>query len=312
VPLKVGFDVGRYTVERKGPMSSDRALPHLLLPILLTALIGLAGCGDDTAITAAEGPTPDAPASDASTAGGADDSAPGGGGTALAEIEAATARSAERPTTSVSTVISIDGEAVNRSELTSSAGGSVGRGVIEIPPFGDVEMLLLPDGVYLAVPELPPDLGWVALSYDEMRELTGMDAKALAGAAADELGQLGEIASEATVVGPSEQRGIPLTHYRMTVDFAAATQQFADAGAFPEDVAAAEMFPEDTVMEVFIDGDGLIRALSYRLEMALGPDQPSGTFDYAVDYDYSDEPIVVEPPAADTVISLFELLEVVG
>lgn len=206
----------------------------------------------------------------------------------------------------------VDGEVVNRSQLTASADGSAGRGVIDLPPFGDVEMLLLPDGVYLAVPELPPGFRWVVLSHDEMREMTGVDAKALAGAASDELGQLGDVASEATVVGPSEQRGIPLTHDRMTVDFAAATQQFADAGAFPDDVAAAEMLPDDTVMDVFIDGDGLIRALNYQLEMTLGPDQPSGMLDYAVEYDYSDEPVSLESPAPDTVISLFELMEVGG
>lgn len=305
--------------------STPIARPVLRLAALAGVFAVLAGlltaaCGESIEATAELKPPPEGPTSVADDAGSGDaeeddGTEPQASGNAddpdldpAAVLDLAATASAGRPVITTTTSVTADDELVNRSVMTTVAAEGVGRGTVEVPMMGELEMLLLPEGVYFSFPDLPPGREWVLMDLAGMHELTGVD---LAATQVDPLQAVvlpSEIGADLHVVGSEDLDGVEVTRYRMTAALGDLLDALVDTGVFPDDGSIDAMFGEPTVIDLLVDGDGLLRGQSYEMELPEGPGGKTVTLGYELRYDYPDEPPLVVAPPPETVLALDELL----
>lgn len=192
----------------------------------------------------------------------------------------------------------------------------VDLGEIEMRMFGTVmymRMAFLAD----AAPELEP---WVEIDLREAGKEVGVDFDALLQLsrqsdptqALDFLRASGDIEE----VGEAEVRGVATTHYRGSIDFEEYAEQLEaennDAAAKSLRAIVEQTGTKTVPMEVWVDGESLVRRMKWEQAVPGSGRQPSTTakatmelFDFGAD-------VEVERPPADQTMSFEELQELGG
>ncbi|MEY2568363.1 MAG: hypothetical protein QOE35_2892 [Actinomycetota bacterium] len=181
---------------------------------------------------------------------------------------------------------------------------------------GTVDLVLAGGVIYAKLPSLLPGKPWLKL-----------DPKTLGAAGTGNLGGLGDLASGdpaagirfldgiaggATKVGSEQVRGVATTHYRGAVDLekvkaAASTSAKASVDALIKQLGKAT-YPVD----VWLDKDGLVRRLRSRQATAASGTTPGATVVRTEEYYDFGAKVTAEPPAADQVTDLADLLQGAG
>jgi hypothetical protein len=187
--------------------------------------------------------------------------------------------------------ISVDGTDIG---LTlSGVGDPSGAGVFEMslaaPGLDGGPVHVVTDGA----------TAWVS---DDEQTWVAVDVAALgqAGASTDsatEMLELLESVGEVSVVGEEDIDGVPATHYRAEVDFAALAEMQGTA----VDQEALEQLDLDSVpMEVWVDGEDIVRQLTLEFEA----DVEGSTMSMAMDIEMepSAEPVTVDGPPAGEIV----------
>jgi hypothetical protein len=195
-----------------------------------------------------------------------------------------------------------------------------------IPGAGPIEIVMDRLVVYMEFPAslaggLPEGKSWLKLDLEKLGEATGIDLGALAqmnqGDPTQILLYLRGASDRIEEVGEESVRGAETTHYRASVSFRKALQQ--SLGKLPPELRESarmsierliEAIGSDTVpVDVWIDEDGRAR----RMRMAYDMNVPSATepMSFEMDFELYDFGVTVdaEPPPADEVADLQELLQ---
>jgi hypothetical protein len=196
-----------------------------------------------------------------------------------------------------------------------------GRVQVELPGLGGeqgVETLFDGDTVYLRLPEGAAPTPWVRLDLEDAEGIPGLESlEDLTNDPSRNLSFLEGVTGEVEEVGEEEVRGVPATHYRLTVDLQRAVEEA------PEEDRAFLQQQIDTLgvtelpTEVWLDEEGRIVRQSYTLDLeqvelpsaAEGADaQLSGQVATVIEYfDFGTE-VEVEPPPAEEVTDFAELM----
>jgi hypothetical protein len=154
---------------------------------------------------------------------------------------------------------------------------------------------------------------WVRVDLEQTAERQGLDADALVGeqtGPAALLAQLDGASGDLEELGSEEVRDVATTHLRVTVDTRAAIEQ-ADPSVRQQLRAYAEAsgLPDTYPMELWIDGDGLVRRIRTVLDVPGGPDGAEVTqqttlelYDFGVNVD-------LEAPLSEQTVELADLAE---
>lgn len=164
---------------------------------------------------------------------------------------------------------------------------------LSVPPGVDTTMRVVVDGtsVYLQVPMLQGlsgATGWLSLTPGDVGNVGdsfGMGVDMFDPSKALEV--LREATADMQVVGPDVVRGVATTHVRATVSATA---------------------PPGDVVEVWIDGDGLVRRIQMRADGLPGADADAGGEVVTIDlFDYG-KPVEITVPAASETTPFSDLL----
>lgn len=280
------------------------------LLLLLLAALALAGCGGETTVEE----EPEIASTDALAAAV---TATEAAGSYRADIEITMEGLAPEPVTTTAEGIFRREPVLARMTMNMSDLGT-GTGFVDI---GEIEMVM--DGlvIYMRMPflqEANPGLKpWIKFDLQELGGQQGLGLGQLMqfGAQSDPtqaLAYLRAASDDVEEVGTEDVRGVETTHYRMTVELA----RIADA-APPEQREALRAQTEQlrelsgisrVPTEVWVDEEGLVRRqrLTYR-DMRFAPGQ-EGDMNVTMElYDFGVE-VDVEPPAADEVTDISQLL----
>jgi hypothetical protein len=288
-------------------MHAQRRRTPILIPALMSLLLVAAACGDPDA-TATE-TTVDRP-TDATVA--LEDSAV----EPAAKLRQAAQRSAEFDTVTFEMVMSADGEPMSRIVSQSSADGSRARMTMDMPGVGEVQVLVVDGTYYYAFPGLPDGIEWASMSAAELTEISGIDPSA-AGAQdpTKAFEALSAVSDEVETVGEEQIDGVDTTHYRFTADVSGLFDQAVASGTLGGQAAeTVEAFDGDTVMDAWIDDEGLIRRLTYELSLdpAVAGDDLPGTFSYELTFSDYGAPVDVAAPPAEQTMSMQEMMGSAG
>lgn len=229
-----------------------------------------------------------------------------------AKLRQAAQRSAEYDTVTLEMVVLADGEQMSRIVSQGAADNSRARMTMDMPGVGEVQVLVVDGTYYYGFPGLPDGIEWASMSADELAEISGIDPRAAGGQDPTQAFEaLSAVSDGVETVGEEQIGGVDTTHYRFTADVSGLFDQAVESGTLGGPAAeAVEGFQGDTVMDAWIDGDGLIRRLTYELSMdpaMAGPDLPS-TFRYELTFsDYGASVDVAAPPAEQT-MSMQEMM----
>ena len=273
-----------------------------LLIAAALAAIGLAGCGGSENL--AEGLSPQAAVAEAATktaeAGsarvsftGTMEGVPGGPFTFTGEGEFSDRQG--RMT-------------FDMSDLGAAAGGAFG---------GEMEMVM--DGLLIYM-KFPPDIAsqlpggkqWLRIDLAAAGDELGIDFEELMQFQQTDptqtLQYLRGASEDFEEVGSEEVRGVETTHYRGTVDLRKALEQIpAESREGFERVL--ELVGETRMpFEVWIDDDGLARRMKYEQPLPAGQGSQDASMGLTMEmYDFGTE-VDVEPPPANEVVDLQELI----
>jgi hypothetical protein len=195
--------------------------------------------------------------------------------------------------------------------LTFEMNGIPGAGRAVIEQIVDGTMLYVRSELFSAS---GVDTPWVSIDLEEIGEMAGVDVSQLGGQQNDPtqtLAYLEGAADDVEEVGKENVRGVETTHYRATVDLAKAAE---NAGAVTDPEAFEKIIDQigtETVdVDVWIDEDGRARRMAQ--SMPMNTEQGSVDVDTAMEFfDFGTE-VDVEPPPADQVTDLAEVLGQVG
>jgi hypothetical protein len=127
------------------------------------------------------------------------------------------------------------------------------------------------------------------------------------------LGVLGEpgVIKSVTRKGPSEVRGTPTRSYAVEVDIRAVMAALSGPAALPAD---APVTFDDTVLDLHVDGDGLVRRLVMRFGGRVPGGATSESFSITSESDFSDfdAPVRVTVPPASEVLRVESFQELIG
>ena len=174
-----------------------------------------------------------------------------------------------------------------------------------LPGGAEMEMILDGSTFYIRMPELadmqslPTD--WVSMDISETAP--GFEGLlALSEGQNDPTSSLAYLdgITDAEVVGTETVAGVETTHYHGTIDVSEAFHRLgddADANA-RKALAQAKQLLGDTAMpvDVWIDGDGLLRRMSFRMETAAGA---NAAFSMEMTMEISEYGIEAELPIPD-------------
>lgn len=279
-----------------------RTLAAGLLATLSAASLLLTACGDPEATSSS---TPTDRSVDATVA--LEESIE-----PAAKLRQAAERSAEFDTVTSEMTVTADGEQISRMVSQGAADGSRARMTLDMPGVGEMRVLVVDGTYFYGFPGLPDGIEWASMSIDDVAAMSGIDPRA-AGAQdpTHSFDALSSISDEVETLGEEQVGGVDTTHYRFTTDAAALFDQAVESGTLGGAAAeAVEAFQGETVMDAWIDGDGLVRRLTYELSMdpsASGAGVPS-TFAYELTFSDYGVPVEVTAPPPETTMSMQDMM----
>ena len=170
-----------------------------------------------------------------------------------------------------------------------------------------VSMILKDKVMYMQYPGLAAETGgkhWIRLDLAALGGDNPMLALASQLLEADPSKSIGffEGAQDVTTVGSETVRGVPTTHYKMTIDMQKALASVSEN--FPGSVSTAmsQLGMSTLPAETWLDADGLPRRFSYDMKLPV-PGAPQ-TVHFSMDFfDYGKPVSVSIPPASDVIDS---------
>lgn len=318
------------------------------LSVALSLALVLAACGggaEETTTTAAENTTTTTEGSPTSTTASsttsttaATTSTEAGGSEAsgdLAALQSAMAQTVESAPSRVEGVIRMVGladapvsevempfsvstdPATGDSSMIMDFGAMAAIGGEDIPPemadlMGSMEVREIGDTVYMKFPFFTAFLGaeteWVSMPAEESDmadDVTPNTAPSDPGAF---LESFQEAEGEVELVGPEEIRGISTTHYRIMID-----EQWAETLTDEEmgDLEEQGFSPDaEFPLELWVDDDGLVHRMSIVAEASQLEDAEGEFESMTMTFDFFDfgQPVTIEPPPADQVTDMEELM----
>ena len=201
---------------------------------------------------------------------------------------------------------------VQGQQLTSSSDGVVDFETgdseatvsVELPgqPAQEVDLLTKGSVAYMeagALPGAPANAKWLSIDLAQAGQELGFDVEALRQNGASQLAYLTET-SDAEEVGTESVRDVDTTHYRFTTDLAELAangpEELRASYKSVMDLTGLETIPTD----VWVDGDDLVRRLSFEVEIEQGGQQiaQATTIEY---FDFGVEVDVQAPPSKEVV-----------
>jgi hypothetical protein len=190
--------------------------------------------------------------------------------------------------------------------------GSSGTLTMDIPPVGSIEERITPEGFYLdmgsiAGSKLPDGKRWLFMSYDDMAAQSGQDLRKLQEqnqSSTQALEYLQSTSGDVEKLGEDTVNGASATHYLAHIDYAKfAEEKMPDAtDAQRAKVAKLGRVP----MDVWIDGNDQVVKMSFVMDGSqMGADGAAVKMTMTITG--YDEPLDVQAPPADEVISVSEL-----
>ena len=295
------------------PPDTDRRQPHplgkftrvtLLVAVILGA-IGYAGLSDsaDTASQIMKAWT-NSPA----TAGDASST------NSIEFLLAAGMKSAKQSSVRTKMTMDIGGTDLEV-DLSADRAMTVMDGTVSIPRMGKVPVRYVGDLIYYGFPNLPVGKMWVAVTNDELKQLTGID---LAKTRAQQnpfgsLELLNRLRGSATELGAEPVEGISTTHFRAGINLQDALAAATGSGAVSDGAAdsARDTLGDEATLDVWVDADGFVRRIHCEFTLdgsrstLASPSAKTMTLD-AVMSDYG-HPVSVQAPDAAETMSLTEM-----
>jgi hypothetical protein len=181
---------------------------------------------------------------------------------------------------------------------------------------GELEMIFDRLVLYMKFPaaiteQLPGGKSWVRIDLREAGKELGIDFAELMQVQQSDptqaLQYLRGASEDFEAVGEEEVRGVETTHYRGTIDLRKAIEQVPEDARDSFERAVELIGTNRLPFEVWIDDDGMARRMKYEQPLP-GADGQEASMELTMDlYDFGAE-IDVEPPPADEVIDMQELL----
>jgi hypothetical protein len=211
--------------------------------------------------------------------------------------------------------------AMDMSSVAKLLGGLVagfgGTGAADMPDFDDpdgwkIEVVKDGDVDYVRFPamddKLPAGKTWIRGSGGTV-EATGVGLKELDSFTnsdpRDVLGALRSVSGTVETVGTVELHGVETTHYRATVDAADLARNSASkTGAVDGilDGITSNTEAKDVPLDVWIDGDGLVRKVSLDVAAPQAGSSDDGEASLAFEmWDYGKDVVIDLPPASQVV-----------
>jgi hypothetical protein len=143
------------------------------------------------------------------------------------------------------------------------------------PGAGTLSYIMTPDAMYMSVPavaEQQVGASWLRMRYADLDEELGIDVQQMmSGQATDPtamLDQLHGVTDDIDDLGEEVIDGILTTHYRATISRDAVIANTPeDSRAGVESLLETSGFPETYAVEVWIDGDNLVRRMTTAMSM---------------------------------------------
>jgi hypothetical protein len=187
--------------------------------------------------------------------------------------------------------------------------GQRGSISMNIPGFGQTTTLIDGNVVYQQIPEeQAAQLGGTWMRFD-MSGLPGAEQGGLSSGNSDPsaaMEWLKGASEDITEVGQEDVRGDATTHYRVTLDLQKAAEAGGQEAATTQEMLQS-MSTTTVPADVWIDGEGRMRKMTYALEMNVGgqafsSDTTVELWDFGVAVD-------VTPPAEGEIVDLDEVLQ---
>lgn len=207
--------------------------------------------------------------------------------------------------------------ATGDSSMVMDFGAMAAIGDEEIPPemaalMGSMEVREIGDTVYMKFPFFTAFLGaeteWVSMpaeQSDMADDMTPSTAPSDPGAFLD---SFKDAEGEVEVIGPEEIRGISTTHYRIMIG-----ERWAESLTDEEmgDLEEQGFSPDASFpLELWVDDDGLVHRMSIVAEASQIEDTGGEFESMTMTFDFFDfgQPVTIEPPPADQVTDMEELM----
>ena len=168
-----------------------------------------------------------------------------------------------------------------------------------------VSAILNDQAMYMQMPGLAAEAGgkhWIRLDLASVGvdKLFGSLAEQVRNADPSKALNYFDGARDVTVVGPEDVRGVPTTHYRVTIDVQAALAKMPESVRSAMAPALAQL-PATMPGEVWLDGDGLPRRVAYDISIPAGTAAPM-TLHFSMDLFDFGQPVSVSIPADSDVV----------
>lgn len=145
---------------------------------------------------------------------------------------------------------------------------------------------------------------WIAGSADMAGETTGsLGFGAEGGSPSDFLAALEDADAQVEEVGSEEVRGEPTTHYKVVLDIEALAAEATPEERAELDELLGQGAPSEFPMDVWLDGDGLLRRFTMAIDasdMEDAAELESATLTFEI-WDYGADIVIVPPPANQVV-----------
>ncbi len=182
-----------------------------------------------------------------------------------------------------------------------------------IPPVGDVQEIITPDGVYIDMGSLlgkmlPEGKQWLFMSRAEISGKSGVDLQQLGGqdsqTSTQALEYLQATTGDVEKVGEDTVAGAPATRYKTHMDYGKFSEEHMPNATAAEKAQIAKLGV--VPMDVWINGDDRVVKMSFDVEGA-GLGSAGGKMRMTMEITAFGEPLDVTPPPADQVITQSEL-----
>ena len=232
-----------------------------------------------------------------------------GGGVAADRLAGAAERTADAGTARVFLQQRLSGVGPQRTDVTVSGEGVIslverrGRLTMTVGETQEYEVILDGGVAYLRLPELGAPTPWVRLDLELLAGVEGAEQLAQLGRVdpAEGLTFLRAALEGAQPKGSEDVRGTPTTRYQVTVDLEAAVAEAPEDSREFLSQQLQRLGTDSLPMDVWVDGDGLVRRQSYTVALPGGAAQPGAPDDVSFTIEYYDfgAAVDVTPPPAD-------------
>ena len=210
--------------------------------------------------------------------------------------------------------------------------GRQGAFTMNLPPvagvqLGQIQAVSKDSIIYQKFPpQVASELGgktWIKIDLNQLGQSAGLDFESISQASSGDPTQalqfLRGAGADVAEVGKEPVRGEATTHYRGSIDM-----NKAAAAAPPEQQQAfqklAQLYAQPLPVEVWIDGEGRLRKMTYAMDLSkLNPppqatagEKPTGSFTFTMELFEFGTPVSVTVPPADQVSDLAQLMAAAG